>query len=184
MVEGFRTGTNYTVDAETRGDRGNQKFKIQLNSKAPAKVDAVASEGEQKCLALAGIFAELKIDRRKSGVVFDDPVNSMDHKWRRKIAKRLSDESINRQVIVFTHDLPFLKMLEEVSEKILIKALTRTRIETGVPTDNPPWDALKTHARVKWLKNEYQKLNSVSNHGTEEKYNEDVKRFYGKKRET
>ena len=35
-------------------------------------------------------------------------MSSLDHKYRRRVAKRLVEEAAHRQVIVFTHDLTFL----------------------------------------------------------------------------
>ncbi|MGA4814767.1 hypothetical protein ACPA9J_02630 [Pseudomonas aeruginosa] len=45
------------------------------------------------------------------GVVFDDPVTSMDHVRKEAIAQRLVDEAAKRQVIVFTHDILFTNYL-------------------------------------------------------------------------
>ena len=45
----------------------------------------------------------------RSAIVFDDPVLSLDHRWRKRVAKRLVEETKNRQVIVLTHDLVFCK---------------------------------------------------------------------------
>lgn len=181
---GFR---NYNVDAATRGDRGNQKFKIRLNSEAPAKVDVIASEGEQKCLALASIFAELKADGRKSGVVFDDPVTSLDHRWTQMIAKRLITESEGRQVVIFTHDIVFLKLIIEQAEsqnkEIHIQSLDRNRRATGYVSRSYPWDALTTTRRVKKLKSDLRLLRKIDDSGTEAEYKTAVYNFYGHLRE-
>nr|WP_325167039.1 AAA family ATPase [Pseudomonas sp. MF6776] len=107
---------HYSVEANTRNATGSQLFKIVLPESTTASVHQIASEGEQKCLALASIFAELRADNRASGVIFDDPVNSLDHKWRLKIANRLMKESLERQVIIFTHEIVFLKFLIEAAE--------------------------------------------------------------------
>jgi hypothetical protein len=42
-----------------------------------------------------------------TGIVFDDPVSSLDHMRREQIARRLAREAKVRQVNVFTHDLAF-----------------------------------------------------------------------------
>ncbi len=55
-------------------------------------------------------------DKRKSAVVFDDPVNSLSHQWSHKVAKRLVEESLERQVVVLTHDIVFYKLLLEEIE--------------------------------------------------------------------
>lgn len=146
---GFR---HYAVEAATKGSRGKQMLSLKLSAGNGSKLLDIASEGEQKCISLAGFLAELRVDNRKSAVVFDDPVNSLDHKWRMRFAQRISEESRHRQVIVLTHDLPFLMMLQETAEDISVLALTRNPTTTGLLLDRPPWDALKTADRIKALK--------------------------------
>jgi wobble nucleotide-excising tRNase len=48
------------------------------------------SEGEQRCLCIAAFFAELSTADDPSGIVFDDPVSSLDYKWREGVARRLA----------------------------------------------------------------------------------------------
>ncbi|MGZ8261473.1 MAG: hypothetical protein ACXWTU_00755, partial [Methylotenera sp.] len=128
--------------------------------------------------------AEIHADNRRSAVIFDDPVNSMDHKWRRKFARRLAQESNVRQVVVFTHDLPFLKMLEESSNgDATVKALTRRGQEAGFVLERPPWDALKTASRIGLLTQEVVRLKKIAGE-SDEAYLQAAKSFYGKKRET
>ncbi len=175
----------YDVGVKTRGSSGSQLFKIRLDNANTTNIMDIASEGEQKCLALASFLAEIHADNRRSSVIFDDPVSSLDHKWRRKFAYRLAKESEVRQVIVFTHDLTFLKMLEEATDsQANIKALSRQGKSSGYLLDRPPWDALSTDRRIKHLKNKLPELQKLSNNGTQDEYAEKVKSFYGKKRET
>ena len=130
----------------------------------------------------------MSIAEHNSAIVFDDPVSSLDHKWRNRIAKRIVEEAENRQIIVFTHDITFLMMLQEHANKksinLTLKSLTRKRTETEIIAENPPWDALNVRKRIGILKNELQKLEKISRTETEEKYKDEVKTFYGKLRET
>jgi hypothetical protein len=80
------------------------------------KLDTVLSEGEQRAVALADFLTEVTLNPASSGIVLDDPVTSQDHQRKERIAKRLVSEAAHRQVIVFTHDLPFLNMLIGVAE--------------------------------------------------------------------
>ena len=41
---------------------------------------AILSEGEQRALSIACFFAESHVAGRKSAIIFDDPVTSLDHK--------------------------------------------------------------------------------------------------------
>ena len=79
------------------------------------------SEGEQKIIALAAFLTECTINNSRNSIVFDDPVNSLDHKYKDKIAEMLAKLSTNRQMIIFTHDLYFVRLLQEYYEKILQK---------------------------------------------------------------
>ena len=96
----------------TLQDLGGRKG--QLNQRpgllgAPKTVAAhtVLSEGEQTALGLAGFFTEAVFDQSKSALVFDDPVTSLDHVRRDKVAERLAELARDRQVVVFTHDVAF-----------------------------------------------------------------------------
>nr|WP_269808507.1 AAA family ATPase [Enterovibrio nigricans] len=177
---------NFDVDTVTRGSRGKQMLKIRLTDK-PNGITDVASEGEQKCIALACFLAELTVDNRKSAIIFDDPINSLDHRWRRLFADRIAQEALTRQVIVFTHDMSFLKMLEEScgvakapSEVVSIRKLGDV---AGYPFREPPWDVKNTNARVGELKNLAPQLKKMEASGDFE-YEMRVKHSYGLMRET
>lgn len=179
----------YVVGTKTRGESGNQKFRLEIANSNHASLENIASEGEAKCFALSGTLAELRTDNRLSGVVFDDPVNSLDHKWTGKVAKRLVKESLARQVIIFTHDIVFLKFLCEESEVLeghvlTIKSLDRSRSVSGIVRSNPPWDALTTNKRIKYLNSLYRELKKIDQEGTEAEYDEKAGRFYGLLRES
>ncbi|SDY48560.1 AAA family ATPase [Pseudomonas salomonii] len=178
---------NYTVAANTRSSNGSQLFKISLAESNSIGVHQIASEGEQKCLALASILAELKADNRRSGVIFDDPVNSLDHKWRLKIARRLIKESIDRQVIIFTHEIVFLKLLLEESEtvnnsSIQIASLDRSLKNSGIVKNSLPWDALPTSKRITQLEELLRELRKTEQL-SEANYNNQAGSFYGYLRE-
>ena len=103
------------VDEGSRG--GVKRYQIRLIGARDTPVSRVASEGEHRCIALAGFLAELATSSHKSALVFDDPVRSLDHLHRDDVANRLVQEASNRQVIVFTHDLVFAFKLDRWAEK-------------------------------------------------------------------
>jgi len=184
---GFR---NIKIEAETKGVRGKQYHFLRLNEANANNINLkdILSEGEHRCIALATFLSELSISEHKSAIIFDDPVCSLDHKWRNRIAKRIVEESNNRQVIVFTHDITFLLMIQEHSEmlesELHIKSLTRRKFETGIIANNPPWDALPVGKRIGILKNDHQIIEKIERTETEEIYKERIKQLYGKLRET
>jgi energy-coupling factor transporter ATP-binding protein EcfA2 len=88
-------------------------FQVRLINKPSEPVGKVLSEGEHRCVALAAFLAELSTIEAQSAIVFDDPVSSLDHLHRDRVAARLAEAGDSRQVIVFTHDMAFLLLLDE-----------------------------------------------------------------------
>lgn len=88
-------------------------FQVRLINKPSEPVGKVLSEGEHRCVALAAFLAELSTIDAQSAIVFDDPVSSLDHLHRDRVAARLAETGQTRQVIVFTHDMAFLLLLDE-----------------------------------------------------------------------
>lgn len=180
---------NIKIETETKGVKGKQYHYLRLNEPNAHGVALkdILSEGEHRCIALSTFLSELTLSDHKSSIIFDDPVSSLDHKWRDKIAKRIAQEAKIRQVIVFTHDITFLLMLQEHCEKevcdLNVKSLTRKKQETGIIAINPPWDALPVGKRIGILKNQYQQLEKIERTGTEEVYRMNVQFLYGRLRE-
>lgn len=122
--ESFRLGL-CTLDVnleEIKSPKGVTRFGLRLEKAKDAGVHEIASEGEQRCIALAAFLAELSQASHQSALVFDDPVSSLDHWHREKIAQRLVEESLIRQVIIFTHDTVFLNDLEAFAQQLCVTA--------------------------------------------------------------
>ena len=101
-----------------RVEQGRMKHKLVLDLPITRKLDEILSEGEQRAIAIGSFLAELHLAGHQGGIVFDDPVSSLDHHWRRKVANRLATEAKQRQVIILTHDTVFLgELLHEVKEQ-------------------------------------------------------------------
>jgi energy-coupling factor transporter ATP-binding protein EcfA2 len=108
------------MPVELRKEKDRQAvsyFRVALVENPNAKVGEIFSEGEHRCVALAAFLAELVTAQRYSGIVFDDPMSSLDHIHRSAVASRLVEEAEHRQVVVFTHDLVFLYELRREAEK-------------------------------------------------------------------
>lgn len=95
----------FQIDLEQKGAVGKTKRHLFVEG---VQSGQILSEGEQRAIALADFFTEVEMSGIRSGIVFDDPVNSLDHVRKDIIAKRLVEAAKSRQVIVFTHDLSFL----------------------------------------------------------------------------
>ena len=99
---------------------------FSIGAQKPGKV---LSEGEQKVVSLAAYLAEIKTFSNLSPIVFDDPVSSLDHVYREKIASRLCLEALSRQIIIFTHDLALIMEIDgKCTEMALIKNIRPTKI--------------------------------------------------------
>ncbi|MDC6379876.1 AAA family ATPase [Pseudomonas graminis] len=105
-------GYRKDIVPELSGRTAAGATKVTLKIK-DSSLDAryVLSEGEQRAIALALFLAEVRSIPHTSTVIFDDPSTSLDHRYRRKMAKRLLSLAAERQVIVLTHDAVFLTEL-------------------------------------------------------------------------
>ena len=95
-------------------DKGKSKIWHRLNSSYT--LADILSEGEQKAISLAEFLTELQLDNIKAPVIFDDPVNSLDHRIIDEVGKRFIELSKQRQVIIFTHSILLLHSLIQQSE--------------------------------------------------------------------
>ncbi len=88
---------------------GGKSFKqLKLKGKSP---NSILSEGEQNVTAIADFLSETTLSEVNRGIIFDDPVTSLDDYRKSEIAKRLVQESSRKQVVIFTHDLIFVSSL-------------------------------------------------------------------------
>jgi energy-coupling factor transporter ATP-binding protein EcfA2 len=141
---------------EAGGSEGVLYHKLILTRAPGVELPRVVSEGEQRCLSIAAFFAELSTADDPSGIVFDDPVSSLDYKWREGVARRLVLEARKRQVIVFTHDVVFLLLLKQFSEELGVTQLDQhvrqLSIGAGVCAEELPWVALPIKKKIGFLK--------------------------------
>ena len=144
-VQKLRIGS-MPIELRKVRDRDFQSFfKVALVDKPDEPVGEILSEGEHRCVALASFLAELVTSKDYSGIVFDDPMSSLDHNYRRRVAKRLVEEAAHRQVIVFTHDLTFLfdlqREAEAAQQDVHYQNVHRAGSEPGHVGDDLPIDA-------------------------------------------
>ena len=69
---------------------GKTRFKLVLEILGSASAKDILSEGEQRAIAIASFLAEVNLGKGRGGIVFDDPVSSLDHRRRSHVAKRLA----------------------------------------------------------------------------------------------
>lgn len=172
---------------EAGGAEGVLYHKLVLTRAPGVELPRVVSEGEQRCLSIAAFFAELATADDPSGIVFDDPVSSLDYKWREGVALRLVQEAKTRQVVVFTHDIVFLLLLRQFAEKDEVGQLDQHVRQlakgAGVCTEELPWVAMRVGKKIGYLKNEWQSLDKLFRDGHQGAYEKDAKYLYGLLRE-
>lgn len=103
-----------TVDVTQKQSNAQTLRRLKIKDYDPTKI---LSEGEQRVIALADFLTEIQLDESNQGIIFDDPVTSLDDERKYLIAKRLSSEARQRQVIIFTHDLVFVETLKFYSKE-------------------------------------------------------------------
>jgi hypothetical protein len=134
-------GRPLTVEVATKGHKGAtyKQIVVRADPSAPEDMttpDKVLSEGEKRAVALADFLTEVALDTTSSAVILDDPVTSLDLEWRVLIASILTSEAQRRQVIVFTHDLPFLYFLKQNCEQRDVELATHW-VKRGEHDDRP-----------------------------------------------
>lgn len=170
------------------GKFGSPHYQVRLFANANAKVHLVLSEGEQTCVALALFMTELANASHASTLVFDDPVSSLDHRWRQKVAERLVEEAKVRQIIVFTHDLVFLNDLQVLASRHDVDqidvSLTTSGAGAGIVNEGLPWAGQKIAQRIDTLEKEARAARPLYEAHDEEGYADAVAKFYNRLRST
>lgn len=173
------------------GSKGETLHQFELKGVAAGRkinLTDVLSEGEQRVVALAGFFAEIGSGQHSCPIVLDDPVSSLDHRYRAKIAARLVLESKERQVLVFTHDIAFLLDLQSKASELeniyfTSQTVRREDGEAGVPTDGLPWHAMSVKGRLQCLRRMHRDIKDL--HSTEQtRYDKEAASLYALLRET
>ncbi|MFZ3002532.1 MAG: AAA family ATPase [Undibacterium umbellatum] len=166
--------SNLSVSLRSRSDKGKALHKLKLElpqSRSPAEI---LSEGEQRAIAIGTFLAEIGFANKTGGIVFDDPVSSLDHKRRERVAKRLALEAKKRQVIIFTHDIYFLCVLVEEAAStgvpILTQSLTKHVQGFGVIKSELPFEGMNTTKRIGVLKTQQTLIEKLFKDGADEDY--------------
>jgi len=180
--------THLTVELQVAGGTKGALFhRLGFSSAPNVPVNEVVSEGESRTLALAAFLTELSTASVRSGIIFDDPVSSLDHIWREKIARRLVTEAAIRQVIVFTHDLLFLGFLMEESKRQGINCEhqhVRRDGNAGLCSPDLPWIAMKVKARIGVLRTRWVVAEKIYRIEGSAAYEPHAREIYGFLRET
>lgn len=176
---------NFKVEISQRGSKGTTLKKLSLKGKTPS---AILSEGEQRAIAFADFLSETQLGNSIKGIFFDDPVNSLDHKRRYLIAKRIVEEAKSKQVVIFTHDISFFISLQNYAEEEKIECIYTTIRKIldipGIIIPEVPWPAMNLKERIKKLNDRLLFLKSLEQNGDVDEYYFQAKSWCGLLRET
>jgi len=184
-------GSQIQLTLEPHGTIGETFHKLQLsNCKLPkdAKVTDILSEGEQRIVSIASFLAELEAYGHNNPIVFDDPVSSLDHIWRERVANRLAREAAKRQVIIFTHDIVFTTAIMYFAKTANIpltpRCIQRCGDTPGSTADELPWKAAGVDQKIDALEKKIARLRKNRQSMTTEAYDSEVSSFYSDMRNT
>ena len=170
----------------TGGQKGKYRHRpALLGAKASQPVEEVLSEGEQTALGLAGYFTEAYFDDSKSALVLDDPVTSLDHVRRARVAYRLCQFATDRQVIVFTHDIAFVGDLRRAADELQV-GFTERSVQRrgdnapGVCSEQHPWKAKDVGGRLQQLEHELASIKRQRTTWDQETYEKECGDWAGK----
>ncbi|HEY4372509.1 MAG TPA: AAA family ATPase [Burkholderiales bacterium] len=145
--------------------KGKIQHKLALDLAVGADIRDILSEGEQRAIAIGSFLAELSSGGHGGGIVFDDPVSSLDHFRRQAVARRLVEEAANRQVIIFTHDTAFLGELQDYIEHAsvshVIHHLEWHGKDAGKINEGLPWHQKSFKDRIHHLEQAQNKIAKV-----------------------
>jgi energy-coupling factor transporter ATP-binding protein EcfA2 len=175
---------------KTGGQKGRLRHRPSLlGAVDPQPVDEVLSEGEQTALGLAGFFTEAHFDGSKSALVLDDPVTSLDHVRRARVANRLAELSADRQIVVFTHELTFVGDLARAAAQHNVpfteRSIQRRGGKTpGLAVDEHPWKAKDVGRRLNELERLLARIKKERDSWSQDEYEKECADWAGKLSET
>jgi len=173
-------------------EKGISFFEVALETDQRADKESILSEGEQRALSIACFLADSHVAGRKAGIIFDDPVTSLDHKRLRRVAERLACEAATgRQIIVFTHNLPFYQEFSRAcadrSPQVPLLPCLISQHPSGkfglVSNQDQPWMAKKVKEREQSLDAALKAIPDDLAQDSEE-FRQLAKSFYSDLRET
>lgn len=171
------------------GEYGKHPYEMKLIPRPEVPPGEVLSEGERTSVALAGFLAEIETAGNCSAIVLDDPVSSLDHRYRKRVAELLVREAKKRQVILLTHDFVFLYLLRKYTDELSV-SLTEVSLERGYKgghgraTEGPPWIAMPVNRRIGKLRDDLASARRVLKEGDRGAYEQKASDIYRRLRQS
>ena len=187
-----RLGLERVTIAKTKARKGALLHQPKLvGARQASALSDVFSEGERSALGLAAFFTEVSLDDSRSALILDDPVTSLDHIRRERVAERLVDFAETRQVVVFTHDVAFVGYLKSAASRkdvsVAERSVSRSRAGERLPglcVETHPWTAKDVRRRLGELRTDLAKMAKRSDEYDDREYEDAVAGWAGKVSET
>jgi len=151
--------SNLSFEIKGRGREGEAKSEFLLENRKKLPPNAILSDGEKNGVSIAYFLSEVSHTSHNGTLIFDDPVTSLDHGHREKVAKKIIEEvKVNkRQSIIFTHDIVFLLELEQKADETVPVKIIYLRADEStsgqvIDEDNGrPWVSMTVNHRLTYL---------------------------------
>lgn len=99
--------------------KGRTTFGLTLvGAKGNRPPEQILSEGETRIVALAAFLADITGSNQVAPFIFDDPISSLDQDFEERVVSRLVELAQTRQVIIFTHRLSLVALLDAAIKKV------------------------------------------------------------------
>jgi ABC-type Mn2+/Zn2+ transport system ATPase subunit len=103
---------------KTGVSRGHVLHQVKLKDATLSRpIHEILSEGEHRIVCIAAFLADVSSKPNSSTFVFDDPISSLDLDFEEAVVQRLVALSKERQVLIFTHRLSLLGMVQDYAKK-------------------------------------------------------------------
>lgn len=173
---------------KAHGSQGRVVSSFELDCPSKEEAVKVLSEGQLKAIALASFLAETDIAGHAHAMVFDDPITSLDIYRMKLVANRLAQESLKRQVIVFSHNAVFANCLRtsatRLGANILEQSLSVSNIGTGIVNSGVPWNQKNWTDRISEIRHLAKVLKGRWTACPDDKLVADMRVIYDKLRAT
>lgn len=156
---------------KSKVSKGKVLHTLQLDG-ASHNLKEVLSEGENRIVSIAAFLADVTGRTYPAPFVFDDPISSLDQDYEEAVVQRLCSIASDRQIIIFTHRLSLLGMVQDYAKKVSIEPeIICVREEswgTGEPGDTPLFAKKPDKALNQLIKDRLSKAKKLlSEHGKE-----------------
>jgi hypothetical protein len=126
---------------KTKVSKGHVLHQLRLCGAYGCDLEHILSEGEFRIIALAAFLADVAGKAGATPFVFDDPISSLDQEYEEAVVQRLIALAKDRQLIVFTHWLSLLGLIQDYSKAAGIEpdivCLRQESWGSGEPGDTP-----------------------------------------------